>query len=162
MPMDSKEYTRLSKVLAEIIFRAYGKDPAAYDDLEEQVIGAFVFGAHGAFSRLQQIPEWQRKIAMYEVLMDEFGFDYEMAGNALDFFDECQNTIGFNEPLKIDGWKVYLVDYDNERGRWSKIAVFELVRDPWLPFVYIGIFMLLAGAVCMLSLSGGRKTNGKS
>ena len=101
MPMDSKEYTRLSKVLTEIIFRAYGKDPAAYDDLEEQVIGAFVFGAHGAFSRLQQIPEWQRKIAMYEVLMDEFGFDYEMAGNALDFFDECQNTIGFNEPLKI-------------------------------------------------------------
>lgn len=101
MPMDSKEYTRLSKVLAEIIFRAYGKDPAAYDDLEEQVIGAFVFGAHGAFSRLQQIPEWQSKIAMYEVLMDEFGFDYEMAGNALDFFDECQNTIGFNEPLKI-------------------------------------------------------------
>ena len=101
MPMDSKEYTRLSKVLSELIFRAYGKDPAAYDDLEEQVIGAFVFGAHGAFSRLQQIPEWQRKIAMYEVLMDEFGFDYEMAGNALDFFDECQNTIGFNEPLKI-------------------------------------------------------------
>ena len=73
-----------------------------------------------------------------------------------------EKTIAVNEPLKIDGWKVYLVDYDNERGRWSKIAVFELVRDPWLPFVYIGIFMLLAGAVCMLSLSGGRKTNGKS
>ena len=101
MAMDSKEYTRLSKVLTEIIFRAYGKDPASYDDLEEQVIGAFVFGAHGAFSRLQQIPEWQEKIAMYEVLMDEFGFDYEMAGNALDFFSECKETIGFNEPLKI-------------------------------------------------------------
>ena len=76
--------------------------------------------------------------------------------------ERVDKTIAVNEPLKIDGWKVYLVDYDNERGRWSKIAVFELVRDPWLPFVYIGIFMLLAGAVCMLSLSGGRKTNGKS
>ena len=75
--------------------------------------------------------------------------------------ERVEKTIAVNEPQKIDGWKVYLVDYDNERGRWSKIAVFEPVRDPWLPFVYIGIFMLLAGAVCMLSLSGGRKTDRK-
>ena len=70
-----------------------------------------------------------------------------------------ESTIAVNKPLKIDGWKVYLVDYDQERGRWSKIAVFELVRDPWLPFVYVGIFMLLAGAVCMFVLAGSRKSD---
>lgn len=101
MAMDSKEYSRLSKVLAQLIFRAYGKEPSAYDDLEEQVIGAFVFGAHAAFSRLQGIPDWQTRIGMYEVLLDEFGFDYEMAGNALDFFYECRDTEGFNGPLNI-------------------------------------------------------------
>ena len=139
MPMDSKEYTRLSKVLAEIIFRAYGKDPAAYDDLEEQVIGAFVFGAHSAFSRFQQIPDWQSKIAMYEVLADEFGFDYEMAGNALDFFGECLDTIGFNEPLKIViqcGEKGFdLVEDTEELGRQIKEIVYIMgdklsVSDP--------------------------------
>ncbi len=139
MPMDSKEYTRLSKVLAELIFRAYGKEPAAFDDLEEQVIGAFVFGAHGAFSRLQGIPDWQRKIAMYEVLMDEFGFDYEMAGNALEFFGECQDTIGFNEPLKIVigcGEKGFdMLEDPEELGRQLKEIVFIMgekliVSDP--------------------------------
>ena len=29
------------------------------------------------------------------------------------------------------------------------ISVFELVRDPWLPYVYLGIFMMLAGAVAL-------------
>lgn len=72
-----------------------------------------------------------------------------------------ERTIAVNEPLKIDGWKVYLVDYDHDRGRWSKIAIFELVRDPWLPFVYAGIFMLLAGAVCMFVLAGSRKSDRK-
>ena len=27
------------------------------------------------------------------------------------------------------------------------LILFELVRDPWLPWVYAGIFLMLAGAV---------------
>jgi len=100
MALDSKEYTRLSKVLTEIILQAYGKNPEVYDDLEEQVIGAFVFGAHRAFSVAQGMQEWQSKMAMYEILLDEFGFEPEMAGNALDFFCDCLEP-GFNGPLNI-------------------------------------------------------------
>ena len=52
-----------------------------------------------------------------------------------------------NKPFSFDGGKIYQSDYDSQLGRWSDIRVLELVRDPWLPFVYAGIIMMLAGAV---------------
>ena len=42
-------------------------------------------------------------------------------------------------------------------GRWSAISVLELVADPWLPYVYIGIFLLALGAVGMFLTSKGNK-----
>ena len=55
-------------------------------------------------------------------------------------------TIEVNKPLKVNGWKIYLLGYDESRGRWSKTCTFELVKDPWLPVVYTGIVLMLAGA----------------
>ena len=64
------------------------------------------------------------------------------------------DTISVNHPLTVDGWKIYQTGYDETMGKWSESSIFEIVRDPWLPCVYIGIFMLIAGAVCLfLSLS---------
>ncbi len=51
-----------------------------------------------------------------------------------------------NKPCKHQGWKLYQVSYDESLGKWSRISVIEAVRDPWLPLVYAGIFLLLAGA----------------
>lgn len=45
------------------------------------------------------------------------------------------------------GWKLYQISYDERMGKWSTVSVIEAVRDPWLPVVYTGIFMLLAGAL---------------
>ncbi len=64
-----------------------------------------------------------------------------------------------NKPLEADGWKIYQLSYDDTKGRWSDISVFELVRDPWLPFVYLGIFMLLGGALWMFVTAGGKKND---
>ncbi len=58
-----------------------------------------------------------------------------------------EGTIEVNKPLDVEGWKIYQLSYDQAKGRWSDISVFELVRDPWLLYVYIGIIMMLAGAV---------------
>lgn len=63
-------------------------------------------------------------------------------------------TITVNNPLEVEGWKIYQLSYDERLGRWSDVSVFELVRDPWLPFVYLGIFMMLAGAVLTFLSSG--------
>lgn len=61
--------------------------------------------------------------------------------------DGAKATIEVNKPLAIAGWKIYQVSYDESMGRWSNISVFELVRDPWLPYVYTGICMMLLGAL---------------
>ena len=52
-----------------------------------------------------------------------------------------------NKPLSIAGWKIYQLSYDETKGKWSRMSVFELVRDPWLPIVYTGILMMIAGAI---------------
>jgi len=56
-------------------------------------------------------------------------------------------TIEVNKPVKFKGWKIYQLSYDETKGRWSELSVLELVRDPWIPVVYVGIFMVLAGAI---------------
>ena len=59
-------------------------------------------------------------------------------------------TIEVNKPLKVHGWNIYQYDYDEEAGTESTVSVLQLVKDPWLPFVYTGIYMMLAGAVSLL------------
>lgn len=55
-------------------------------------------------------------------------------------------TIEVNRPFKIEGWTIYQLGYNTEMGRWSDLSVLELVRDPWLPVVYLGIFLMMGGA----------------
>ncbi len=57
-----------------------------------------------------------------------------------------KTTIEVNRPFKVDGWTIYQLSYNTEMGRWSNLSVLELVRDPWLPVVYFGIFLMMAGA----------------
>ena len=64
-----------------------------------------------------------------------------------------EGTIEVNKPFEIEGWKIYQLSYDESKGRWSNVSVFELVRDPWLPYVYIGIGMMVLGAVCMFTMA---------
>ena len=68
-----------------------------------------------------------------------------------------ETIVDVNKPYELDGWKIYQYGYDTNMGANSRISILELVSDPWLPLVYTGIFMMLAGAVCMFVM-GGRKT----
>lgn len=58
-----------------------------------------------------------------------------------------QAVVEVNKPLTVAGWKIYQLSYDEQMGRWSRTSVFELVRDPWLPVVYAGILLMIAGAL---------------
>ena len=61
-----------------------------------------------------------------------------------------QGTVEVNKPLKVNGWKVYQHGYDVKYGTESPYSVFQLVHDPWILWVYIGIFMMIAGALCLM------------
>ena len=65
-------------------------------------------------------------------------------------------TVDVNKPVEVEGWKIYQYGYDTKMGALSQTSILELVSDPWLPLVYTGIYMMLAGAVFMFIL-GGRK-----
>lgn len=55
-----------------------------------------------------------------------------------------------NRPITIGDWDIYQTDYDKEMGTWSDYSIIEMVRDPWLPVVYLGIFMLIIGAFLLM------------
>lgn len=62
--------------------------------------------------------------------------------------DSLRDTILVNKPASIMGWKIYQLSYSEAMGGVS-ISILELVRDPWLPYAYAGIFMMLFGAVLL-------------
>ena len=66
-------------------------------------------------------------------------------------------TVEVNKPVSIDGWRIYQLSYYEAMGRWSETSTFELVKDPWLPAVYVGIYLLLAGAVLTFIFSQKRR-----
>ena len=61
-----------------------------------------------------------------------------------------RGTVEVNKPLKVNGWKIYQYGYDVKSGAESPYSTFQLVRDPWILWVYIGIFMMIAGALCLM------------
>jgi len=60
-----------------------------------------------------------------------------------------ETTVEVNKPVEVEGWKIYQYGYDTQMGAMSRTSILELVSDPWLPLVYAGIYMMLAGAVIM-------------
>ncbi|MFV0390458.1 MAG: cytochrome c biogenesis protein ResB [Paludibacteraceae bacterium] len=63
-----------------------------------------------------------------------------------------QAVIEVNKPLKINGWKIYQISYDERMGKWSNVSKFELVKDPWIGLVYVGIAMMICGALGLFIL----------
>jgi hypothetical protein len=65
--------------------------------------------------------------------------------------------IEVNKPYSVAGWSIYQTGYNEQMRKWSNLSVVEAVRDPWLPVVYTGIFLLLAGAVYMFWIGKDKK-----
>lgn len=64
--------------------------------------------------------------------------------------DPYSTMVEVNQPVRIDGWELNQLSYDETAGKASRWSVLEAVRDPWLPVVYFGIFLLALGAVMHL------------
>jgi len=75
---------------------------------------------------------------------------YEKLGETYD------TIIEVNKPVVISGWKAYQTSYDESKGKWSTHSTLELVKDPWLPLVYTGFFLLIAGTLHLI-WTGKRK-----
>lgn len=65
-----------------------------------------------------------------------------------------REEIRVNHPMRSGTWWIYQYSFDQQMGSHSKYSILELVRDPWIIPAYIGIFMLLAGAVSLFWKGG--------
>lgn len=55
-------------------------------------------------------------------------------------------SIVVNKPVTVNGWKIYQAGFDESKGKWSDVSIVEAVSDPWLPVIYTGFAMLIAGS----------------
>ncbi len=65
-------------------------------------------------------------------------------------------VVKVNQPMTVGSWKIYQHSYDNLRGRDSVWSLFELVFDPWIIPAYIGIIMMIFGAIALFWKGGSR------
>ena len=64
--------------------------------------------------------------------------------------DISKEVIEVNKPLKIGGWKIYQVSYDEKMGQWSETSIVEIINDPWLPIVYSGCILMILGSSILI------------
>lgn len=84
-------------------------------------------------------------------------FASEVTVMSKDGKDPINATLEVNSPLRMGDWMIYQYDYDHALGKASRTSGFELVYDPWLYAVYVGIFMIALGSICMLWLGNKNK-----
>lgn len=65
-----------------------------------------------------------------------------------------------NKPFRVGHWTIYQYGYDNDAGKMSTYSSLELVYDPWLYPVYLGICLLGIGSVCLF-WSGNKRRRGE-
>lgn len=68
-------------------------------------------------------------------------------------------TIEVNRPYKTRGWNFYQIGYEENMGPASQLSIIEAVYDPWLPVVYAGIILLMAGSCYLFWLGRGVRSN---
>lgn len=51
--------------------------------------------------------------------------------------------VSVNHPLRHKGWMIYQYGYDSYEGNYS---VLKMVRDPWLPVVWLGMALMVLAA----------------
>lgn len=109
-----------------------------------------------------EIEELPIAIELKKFIMDTYddGSPKRFASNIHIYTKSGQSfatTVDVNKPAKVDGYKIYQYGYDTNMGIMSQISILELVRDPWLPVVYIGIIMMIAGAMSLFFIGAGRR-----
>lgn len=71
--------------------------------------------------------------------------------------EQYKTQVLVNKPYSFKRWKIYQYGYDEKMWKESKLSIFEVLKDPWLNVVYIGIYMLLGGAVLLLWIEKSTK-----
>lgn len=104
-------------------------------------------------------PNGRTEILPFSVSLTEFTTDYYDDGispkqytSTLDIDGKTFKT-SVNHPCMHKGWMIFQSGYDRTN---PDMSVLKLVRDPWLPVIFLGMLVLAAG--CVLSVRGAWKS----
>lgn len=61
--------------------------------------------------------------------------------------DGQATSVSVNNPLCHKSYTLYQESFDREEGRYT---VLQVVRDPWLPLIYLGMTLLAVGSILLL------------
>ncbi len=129
---------------------SFGALWGAPDVVDVQVTADKVKGNNVAYTvagRVVRLP--------FDIRLDEFNIGYYDDGISPKQFSSVLDVDGktlvtsVNHPCRYRGYRIYQYSYDEVGGTYS---VLKLVRDPWLPLIYIGMLLLAAGALLRLRL----------
>lgn len=71
--------------------------------------------------------------------------------NIINNSDTLKNmSLKVNHPINIGNWDIYQLSYNIKKGKWSDFSIIEAVYDPWIKFIYTGVFMLILGSFILL------------
>jgi hypothetical protein len=70
----------------------------------------------------------------------------ELTVSILSENKEMKETISVNHPLKVNGWNIYFFDMNKNKNSESNTAIVELIKEPWHPFTYFGLILLMMGS----------------
>ena len=132
---------------------AFASLPAAevevYDKNDSIIKSAWITCGNFAWSRKDIDVNTMYYFAMLQPEAKEYSSKvkaYLPDGNTEEF------SLTVNGPKVVDGWKLYQTSYNEQMGKWSDYSIIEAGKDPWLPVVYSGIFLLIAGALYLFWL----------
>jgi len=89
----------------------------------------------------------------FKVSLKEFNIDWYEDGTSPKQYtstllvDGIEKTTSVNHPCRYKGWTFYQSDYDRKEGSYS---IIRIVRDPWIPIVFLGMAILALGAILEL------------
>lgn len=68
-----------------------------------------------------------------------------------------QVMLEVNKPVRFNDYTIYQDGYDFQEEKDAEYVVLQFVRDPWLPWVYMGILMMLMGSLGLIFIGPLKK-----
>jgi len=60
------------------------------------------------------------------------------------------HTIEVNKPISINGMRVYQQSYIYDYNNGQYVSILQIVKDPWLAYVYIGALLMICGSIILI------------
>lgn len=128
------------------------------------IVGAALFGAPDVSRSRMVVQRGQATHYAYSadgtvvplpfgVTLEDFSIEYYADGHTPRQFtshilvDGHHLTTQVNAPASYQGYTLYQHSYDRTASRYT---VLQVVRDPWLPLIYLGMVLLAAGSILLL------------